>query len=699
MGLNFNLKRAFPPGLKVLIILLTLGIGLTILSFPVRSYQHDPGSNPDQDGFQGFSGEETAPGSGLKYVWALKGASILYPRVPRYTPLTFNIRLNFQRPPEVPLARVEIYEKPVEPETQPKLITTLELNPAGLGSAGPREFEFTVPARPAGKGLLLEFRSNTFKVPGDPRNLGFIFYNSELKIPRGHILNLIWPYPYWPAGFLLLGIIIAWGLISGLTTFETGLLGGLTALVLVTTAPSTYQQSWWLLLVSFSLGLLFLFVRFKRPEATWPIFATIGLVLVFFLFSSDQYLADLSFYTGWSHSIHQFGVWNIYNNDPRLNYLPLVVYLLWVYNLVIYPLGLQESYLAWRIFASSLYLVTIGLIFLTVRTGLEKNSGVKPHKIIILVGLNAAFFFNPAIWGQSDIFAVLALALTLYLANSGWIFWGGLAFGLAAISKPQAWFALPVLALLLLQKGGKIKSFQSLALGFILAGTLSGIAFGFDPASVVNYFQNPEFAGDYDNKYPTTFNLSYLILGADRVAPPGWLSGLGFGIVGLVLLILVYLSLRKKQTLLNYCLGGAWLVISCFAWLIKMKERYLIFAFPFLGISALKEPKFYKVFLALSWLQLLQLLIGLYEYSPLKTFTLSDQPFLWSYLLGLTPVRQLLALSSLALSIYTGYLFIHQARKKSTEPSLTLKLASYRPEGQPKIPFKGREGEKDNSGS
>jgi Gpi18-like mannosyltransferase len=658
-------RSAFVSFSLKLIIVVGLVFGFAFLvTFPTQSYGQTADSNPGVEGLQGFSGAETHP-DGYRFAWALKDASLIYAYVPRYTPLNLRLRLNLQRPADAPPAHLEIYERTVDPVSDFRLVTALDYNPA---EPGPRDYYVTIPSRAkGGEGLVLELRSNTFRVGSDRRDLGFIFLNANLTMPRTHLVKLFWPYPYWLAGLVLLGAIAAWGLRAGLSLFDTILLSGLTGFSLVSVTGSTYQYGWWLLLVAGGVWLFYGWEGWRlaknRPESLWPLFGAAALLCLFFLFSSDTYFGDISYYFHWSASIHQYGIWNIYSHDEILNYLPLIVYVLSIYNLVVYPLGLQENPMAWRVVATLMFLAVVWLVYLTEKAVSRQETDapkVRPNKWLLIVALNASLLYNPVVWGQSDMGAVLVLLAAFYLIYRRVGLWGGLVLGLVAISKPQAWFVLPLLAWMLVQHCGWKRGSLGLLLGGGVALVLSGIAFGLDLNSVIHYFSNPQFAGEYSNEIPTAFNLNYLLLGTKKVEPPLWLSLSGFVVVGAVLLGLLYSCAGRNQTASRYGQAIALQVVSCFTWLIKMKERYLIYGLPFLGLAAVQQRRLFKPFLLLSWFQLVQLVMVLFQYGRSRTQTLAENFQWWSWVLSQPDMRRLLSFCDLLLFFYLGFVYLKE---------------------------------------
>ncbi len=717
---------AFSFPVKVALVVGLLFGFVVVLTLPSRTYGHTPDSHPTIDGFQGFSGGETHPVDGYRFSWALEDASLIYANVPRYTPLNLHLRLNLQRPDGVPPGRIEIYERSTDPPDELRRVTTLEYNPNDPNNQGLRDFYLTIPARESGKGLLVEFKSNAFKVQGDRRALGFMFGQAELSLPRTHLLKLFWPQPYWLAGLVLLALVVAWGLRAGLTSLEVFLLGSMIAFVLVTMLPSTYQHSWWLLLIASATWAAYYWegrnLARRNQWSVWPLLFATALVLVFFLFSPDAFYEDMDSYHSWSASVQANSIWNIYNYNYKFNYLPLMAYLLAFYNLLVYPLGLQDSYLAWRIAMSVLYLVTIGLLSLTYRaanklpadagdpklkasnlntvqvkpkllwerasvrdlwkqrgnrerklapTEADLNDGSSSPQWLVLIAFSAGFFYNSTLWGQADIPTVLALVGAFWLVYRGAALGGGLALGIVVISKPQAWFVLPLLGWALIRRCGWKRASFGIGLGGALALLLSAITFGFDPNAVVHYFGQDQFLGSGYLNNPIAFNLNYLVLGTAEVAFPAWMVWLGLGMVSLVMLGVLLTSSRPDHPLKHYGLAANLLVVTCFSWLIKMRERYLIFGMPFLGLAAMQERRYIKPFLLLSWMQLIQLVIALYQRQRWQTRTLPDNFYWWTTFLNQEWVRRGLSALMLVLFCYFGLLYLQQL--KLTRPKAEAK--------------------------
>src|SRR5690349_17340192 len=183
--------------LKVGAIVLILLVGMVVVSFPVKSYTQTSDTQPTVDEKLYFGSPESHP-DGYRFDWTMRGAALVYTHVPRYTPLNLRLKLNLQRPAGAPPAHLEIYEAYFEAPVGPRLLATFDYNPNDPSYNGPRDFYLTIPPADRDYGpLLIEFSTNTFQIGNDRRELGVIFVEAEVSLPRSQLRYLFWPHPYW----------------------------------------------------------------------------------------------------------------------------------------------------------------------------------------------------------------------------------------------------------------------------------------------------------------------------------------------------------------------------------------------------------------------------------------------------------------------------------------------------------------------
>lgn len=656
------------PGIIIAAACLT-GL-IMLLHLPAAPIVHTPESVPDREGNLRFSGVETHP-DGYKFAWAINDSAILYPNIPRYAPLYLTLRLNLQRPANVPEALVEVYERPAQPsetdaivEGTEQKIGELRYNPA---APGPQDYKLTIPVRTYGKGLYLSFKTNSFQVGSDKRQLAFLFIRSELEMKPSHLRYLVWPNLYFPAVFVILLGALAWGWYVGLGWSANIALTAQLAYVLMMAAQSTWRISWLLVVAGVGICSVFLLTRWINNGAQltdhWrsllPLLAVCALLIGLFLATNDELAGDTLYYINWSRAIQQYGVWDIYAHEKSLNYLPLVVYLLWLYNLIAVPLGLWDSVLFWRIFASALYLGLLMVLY-----GLAKakpGNGLPLPATLLLIGFNVSIFYNPTVWGQSDIIAMLPLALTFYFIYKKQPYAAGILIGLTLISKPQAWFVLPLAVLLMPKMFGWRKALLALVPGGLLALALALPAFGMNGESLVRYWSQGQLAGEAGAVgFAAAYNLSFLVLDFGEIYPR-WLTLLGFGLTGLVFAgVLGRTFFDKNREVIepeNSLPAAGILNLACFTFLIKMKERYLVYAMPLFGLAVHYERKWLAPFLAISWLQLLNLSSVLFMNGRTRLQTLPEFFYWWVILLNQSWLRKSIALAFIATLGWLVYLY------------------------------------------
>jgi Gpi18-like mannosyltransferase len=671
------------PWLPIIFITgLLVGL-ILLLSLPTRPILITASSSPDRDGNLDFSGVENHP-DGYKFAWATAESALLFPDAPRYAPLQLTLRLNLQRPPGQPPADIKVIERPatqtedatkVEGQGLERQIAELKFDP---NRPGPQDYIINLPPRSHGDGAYLTFATNTFQPIGDRRELAFMFVQANLSMQPTHLRYLIWPHFYLPAAALFLAAVVAWCWRVGLGWTITTVFTGQLAYGLMMAAQSTWRITWLMLLISAALWATVFWGNLRKKAGELPILpllAAVTLVVSLFLLTNDELKGDTVYYINWSRAIHQYGIWDIYSHEPSLNYLPLIVYLLWFYNLVAYPFGFQESILAWRIFASILFLGMVALLYLFGRENprpavAEEKSGPKISlpAMVLLVGFNISIFYNPTLWGQSDIIVSLLLVVCFYLIYRKHAYLAGFALAITVISKPQAWFVLPLAMLLLPKIVGWRKGILGLLPGFVVAAALALFAFGLNQASLYRYWTQGQLGGEYTYDFPAAYNLSYLLLDL-RSQVPTWVAVLGFGLTGLTILLVAWRTFRGKLALADTTLGAALMNSACYVFLIKMKERYLAYALPLLGLGTYYRPALLKPFLALSWLNLINLSIIMFQSGRSRLQTLPENFYLWGGLLSQTWLRQLIAIGFIVIVGYMVWLYWRSPHKTPASTS------------------------------
>ena len=79
-------------------------------------------------------------------------------------------------------------------------------------------------------------------------------------------------------------------------------------------------------------------------------------------------------------------------------------------------------------------------------------------------------------------------------------------------------------------------------------------------------------------------------------------------------------------------------------------------------MTALTSRRFIKPFLFLSWLQLIHLVVALYDYSRWKQYTLDDYPFVWSMVVSNEWFKRGLSVATLALFGYMAFAYYQESK-------------------------------------
>ncbi len=692
--------------IRLLGIIAIVGVvfgAMLLITFPTTTPAQTLDNHPYLNNIEGFSGTETHP-DGYRFGWAGAKASLLYSQIPRYAPLNLRLKLNLNRPAGRSPARVEIYESTFSPATEPRLVGVLTKT---ADNAGPLDYYLTIPRRESGKGLLLELKSDTFQPPNDRRELSYIFVEAEVNLPRTHILSLFWPQPYWVAGLLLLLGLATWSRQTGLGWLESLALTAMTGFVVATSAAANYQQGWWLLLTAVGFGAAFFwFWGWDKPgrKLFGPLIVGSGLLILFFLIIADGSFSDAQDYLKWSATLQREGLWKIYQNESSLNYLPLIPTFLWVRNWLVFPLGLGDSILAWRVTAALIFLACVALLYRFMPARLPTDPAQPcptPPGLLIIIGFNAALFYNPVIIGQSDILVIFLLLACFFAAVRSQKMQGarrktedgrnfrfsiknlspqssvlslispltpGLIYGLVLISKPQAWFIAPFLGWIIWRKAGWRKALSAIAIGGSCALLIAAITFGLDWGEVLQYFQQPEFIGTYQNDFPVAFNFSYLVMGVERIIPPTWMNLLGLAVIACTFGLVIWTTRRRDypHAIERYAFGAGLIALAFFCWAIKMKERYLLYSLFFLAIAVLQNRRLLKPFITLCWVQLIQTVIVNYGHVRYRT---AFDFYWWNSLFIQDATRRALSVITLLMFFYFVAVYV-ASYIKPTRPVL-----------------------------
>lgn len=350
----------------------------------------------------------------------------------------------------------------------------------------------------------------------------------------------------------------------------------------------------------------------ETPSGILCLFAlglAIRLVLARF---SDGLWFDVTLFRKWSNRLVQFGPAGFYAPTPEyvVDYPPGYLYVLLALGKASrLILGQPPPVPILKLPAICADLVAAALaMLLAVRISPSDTA----RRIPVRAMAAAAILFNPglllvsAVWGQVDsMLALFVLASVYVLAGPATVIHEGCAVALlavAAATKPQVIFALPVVAVFLLWRhaseprlvaGARLALMLGLAIAVI---TAMFAPFGLGPARIVSFYRQ---AGSL---YPFTSLWAFNVWGAAGFyrpdVGPGALSvgGVPAFYIGLVVFsaTAAAIALRSWKSLTAgvdaeavLLLGTAAITCAAFALLTRLHERYLYLAIavlaPFVG--------------------------------------------------------------------------------------------------------------------
>ncbi len=642
-----------------------------------------------------YQSEVTA--DGRRYAWTRPDARLYFNDMPRYAPLRFQIDLNFDRPGEVAPARLQLTE--IRNREPSLLLLNLVADPQRPGF---HTYTLTVPpCATCETGLTIELKSNGVKPPGETRTLGVVAGNFGVALGLGHYRYLLWPQPYFVA-VLLIGLALVMWLGRMNCGWPESLLW-LTppALSLAIFSPVLYDDSWWLVGLALVL-LVTALVRVRLPQILGLLLACTALITIFAivpLYATD--IKDLQLYQNWLKDLQRVGPFNLYSSSPSLDYLPLLLYILWFYSLITAPFGLTDSAIALKLFFSIPILLNLYLLwrftiydlrFLVTQNSKltsegwsstkTQNSKLKTQNFLIFA-FSATLIFNSAVWGQTDTLLACMLVWTLMVVQTRHPLLAGALLGLDVALKPQSWIVAPLLALFILKDYGWRKTLVAGCVGFGLLFGFSAPAFGFDPASFQRFFFQPAFAGELNLGSVNAYNLLYLF-GYGTKEAPQLIAYAGFALIGLVYLLVAAriwwrtpaktaepvgasstrdFPVATQIYWTQQALAAGLVLIIFFLCAIKMRERYIEYGLVFVGLAAFyaglkggaHARRLLLIFLGLDLLSMLNLL-------PVFVVHRNEQDYntiyLWREIILADWLPSLVALGITAAFGYLLYLFL-----------------------------------------
>ncbi|HEX2912804.1 MAG TPA: glycosyltransferase 87 family protein [Chloroflexia bacterium] len=576
---------------------------------------HSIGELGSLDGMRGFSGVEHLKdykGQDFPYSWTTAQAAITFRNLPRYAPIELDLDMSLERPANFPPAKVDILLGD-DPATALRL-NTFQFDPQKPGF---QRYTISIPqgSPPGEPGFTVQINSNGFK-PGDGRELGVRVNGFGVKALTGWSKVFVWPNPYVPAVLLFTLGLLLWAVRLRLAWLETGLLA--TPLLITAAESAQYMQarSWWLIFCALVFGLAALLYQPSSANAQskrrdnvgviGPILLAVLAVTGFFV-TSWPAVYDARYYIDWNSAISQYGPFGIYAHAESLNYPPVIVYLLWLYGLVANPLGLGSSYTAVKFFLSLSLPALVFVVWWFYRRDKESKVSANLPAILLMLGISAGAIYNPVVYGQSDAPLGLLLVWSFLLISRKRPIPGALMLTLSLLYKIQTVYVAPLLLILMLKKSGWRKTALAALPALALLLVLAVPAFGFSWNEFSAYWNQGQLAGDGLLEYGA-FNLLDLLNANNGTV--SWVVPFGFTVIAVVYLGLAASLWFGQADERDSSFASGLAILVCFMFAVKVKQHYLYYPLPFLGLAALFDRRVMKPWLLLGGVYTLMLIVS-----------------------------------------------------------------------------------------
>lgn len=379
------------------------------------------------------------------------------------------------------------------------------------------------------------------------------------------------------------------------------------------------------------------------PKIKFLIFILTDFLLLFWL-AIPYYSGDVKNHFVWAQSILEYGAFGFYERDfPGFafpNYPPVAMFLFtislatyyWIKDLVfflnsnlgIFPSNLiyffewENTKIAFLKLPAIISNISIA-IFLYLLFPYTNKKPNRKLKILVL----ALFLFNPAtiylssVWGQIDLLPIGFIMFSILLLKRKKIFWAGLLFSLALLSKQTSVIFLPVFLVWILKDFGVRKVFL-----FFLVNVFSIMLF-YLPFHRPSLFwlldlfrKNFDFVAHSVNE--NAINFWGFVYNFDRASDESFFGILTFQQWGYLLFFVLMIFpgivfLKRKTTLNGLFIFLTIVSLSYFFFFTRMHERYLIPTIVFLSYMSFVNKIFLRILVFFSLLHFINLYRGLLQ--------------------------------------------------------------------------------------
>lgn len=318
---------------------------------------------------------------------------------------------------------------------------------------------------------------------------------------------------------------------------------------------------------------------------------------------------DMGYWFGWSKSIKDFGLINVYEQyyTDYVNYPPILMYFLWLLAKVYTFLGgLWDDpstlfYILVKIPGVVFDVITSCFIFFLARKEF-KLTFKRALLFFVLFAFNPITFYNSSFWGQVDVIHSFCMLLCLFLLYKKKYLPMWVVFGVSAVMKLQVIAILPILGFVTLYKKGVLRttkyvmvsvlSFLLAMIVFVIAGKL---------AIVLNMYYDLYHGNNWAFEFGahnvwwivSQNNLDEGLFTVNDVKP---FVNLIYFLYMLLLLLANFYRLKGHRLFLI----GAMFCMAFFSFPIGVHERYLYPFFLLILVYAMKKRKYLKYYIGMS---------------------------------------------------------------------------------------------------
>ncbi|WP_250230128.1 phospholipid carrier-dependent glycosyltransferase [Anaeropeptidivorans aminofermentans] len=339
----------------------------------------------------------------------------------------------------------------------------------------------------------------------------------------------------------------------------------------------------------------------------------IGLSLrILSAFITEGYPGDIQCFKDWSKMLSEDGFSSFYSSDAFTDYPPGYMYVLFI-------LGKAKDFFRIETDAAFTLLIKMPAILFDILTSVfiykisEKRMDKKTAWLIGLIyAVNPAVILDSSVWGQVDSVYSFFLILSIYYLASDKIIRSFGLFAIALIVKPQSLIMSPVYIFYVynyIRKNGfKKESITNIIDGitvglFVIVGGILPFTKALDATDVIVQYINTLKSYPYASL--NAFNL-YAVFGGNWASINDIFILMPYSLWSIIFIVLITIGsiglLKRNSSKGNYFFVGALLFISTFMFSVKVHERYLFTAIPFMLMAYVynKDKRIFLLYLSLS---------------------------------------------------------------------------------------------------